>query len=260
MFATPHKLLGHKPKFDIGGDLVDYAVEGVHKLIDWWTGSAVPSKVSNFLKQHGDEPIESLKVVRVPIYKTLDLAVDIMSGGKFGQIKKRLGYDKFFHLLVVINGKWTLEKNELFNVKPYHKQTDEEEVNVPLGGKTLTISEFLQKASEGDEKAFYRDYDAFGANCQAMVIRLLSRNHLLTPDIQSFVKQDVESFVREMQPEVERAKNVTNVASLVNRLLQLVSGGRLSFAVGTRGVESDISKRKLVKTVVGGFRRNKSFM
>jgi len=243
----------HHRGYDVGGDLADAAVEAVHKIIDWWSGSPMPTKVSVFLKQHGEEPITSLKVARVPIYKTLDMAVDVMSGGKFGEIKKKLGYDKFFHLLVVINGKYVLEKNELFNVKTYTKQKDEESIDVPIPGD-VTISDFLKKASEGDEKAFYRDYDAFGANCQQMVIRLLSRNHLLTPAIQSFVKQDVESFVKEMKPTAERAKNVTNVASLVNRLLQLVSGGRLSFAKGSEGVPVKRSD------VIYGARRHKSLM
>lgn len=252
MFPRSH-YKKHTPKFDVGGDLVDAAAEAVHKVIDWWEGSPIPTKVSVFLKQHGDEKVSSLKVVRVPIYKTLDLAVDVMSGGKFGAIKKRLGYDKFFHLLVVINGKYVLEKNELFNVKTYSPQKDEESVDVPVSGD-LTISDFLKKASEGDEKAFYRDYDAFGANCQQMVIRLLSRNHLLTPAIQSFVKQDVETFVKEMKPTAERAKNITNVASVVNRLLQLVSGGRLSFAKGSEGVPIKRSDS------IYGARRHKSLM
>lgn len=257
MFPRSH-YKRQSPKYDIGGDLADAASEAIHKVIDWWTGSPIPTKVSNFLKQHGDEPIESLKVVRVPIYKTLDLAVDVMSGGKFGEIKKRLGYDKFFHLFVVINGKHALEKNELFNVKSYTPQKDEESVDVPLTNKGITISDFLKNASEGDEKAFYRDYDAFGANCQQMVIRLLSKNHLLTPTIQSFVKQDVETFVKELKPTAKRAKNITNVASVVNRLLQLVSGGRLSFATGTDSVP--INRRKMHYSMGHGIRRNKSFM
>ena len=251
-----HRVIRHpqrrKPSYSVGGDLVDAVTEAGHKLLDWWSGSAVPTKVANFLKSHGEEKIETLKVGRVPIYKTLDLAVDIISGGKFGQIKKQVGYDKFFHLFVVINEKWVLEKNELFNVKSYSKQAEEEDMAVPVKGD-LTISEFMRKASEGDEKGFYRDYDAFGANCQAMVLRLLSKNHLLTPAIQSFVKQDVEAFVKEMKPTQETAKTITNTASLVNRLLQLVSGGRLSFAHGTHDMSLNRGNKR--RYVLRGIRR-----
>jgi len=221
--------------YGVGGDLVDSAVEGVHKLLDWWTGSAIPPKVANFLKSNGEDKITSLEVARVPIWKTLDLALDIMSGGEFGKVKKKLNYDKMFHLYVIVNGKWILEKNELFNVKPYSSSKDEEKINVNVN-KDITISDFLKKASEGNEKSFYRDYDAFKSNCQDMVLRLLRSNGLLTNEISSFVKQPIEEIAKEIKPTTETAKNITNVGSLINRLLQLASGGKYSFAVGCRDI------------------------
>jgi len=240
-----------RPKYSAGGELVDAVVEGVHKIIDWWKGTAMPPVVENFLKSHGQEEITSLSVGRVPISKVLDLALDVMSGGEFGKVKKALAYDKMFHLFVVVNGKHKLEKNELFTVKPYSKSSDEEDVVVPLGDKKITISDFLKKASEGDEKSFYRDYDPFKRNCQDMVLRLLRSNGLLTPEVQGFVKQDVERFVRDLNAETrERASNITNVGSLVNRLLQIVSGGKLSLAVGGR-----VPKRSgLLRSRIVGFR------
>jgi hypothetical protein len=225
----------HRPKYSAGGELVDNVVEGIHKIIDWWKGTPMPDVVANFLKSHGEDEITSLTVGRVPISKVLDLALDVMSGGEFGKVKKALSYDKMFHLFVVINGKHKMEKNELFTVKPYSRSSDEENVSVPLGDKKITISQFLKKASEGDEKSFYRDYDPFKRNCQDMVLRLLRSNGLLTAEVQGFIKQDVERFVRDLNAETrEKAINITNVGSLVNRLLQLVSGGKLSLAVGGR--------------------------
>lgn len=219
-------------KYDTGGD-VDTLVEGVHKVLDWFSGSAMPPKVKNFLKSHGEEKITSLKVARVPISKVLDLVVDVISEGKYAQVKNKLGYDKMFHLFVIVNDKYILEKNELFNVKNYTKSKDEEVVNISLN-KDLTIGEFMRKASEGDEEKFYRHYDAFGDNCQAMVIRLLSKNGLLTDSVRTFVKQDVETIVKETGDTAKKAGHITNIGSILNRLLQMASGGKYSFSVGGR--------------------------
>jgi len=221
------------PKMATGSEDVSAVSEAVHKVIDWWSGTAIPPQVANFLKSHGEDKITSLMVGRTPISKTLDLALDVMSGGRFGEVKKKLGYDKFFHLFVVINGKHRLEKNELFNVIPYSKADGEEDMPVSLEGKDLTISEFMANASKGDEANFYRQYNAFGANCQAMVMKLLSRNHLVNGEIAHFVKQNVEEFAREHDL-VDKSKAITDVGSLLNRLLQLVSGGKKHFSVGGR--------------------------
>lgn len=219
------------PAMATGSEDVSAVSEAVHKVIDWWTGTPVPPQVAAFLKAHGEDKITSLMVGRTPISKALDLAIDVMSGGKFGQIKKKLGYDKFFHLFVVVNGKHRIEKNELFNIIPYSKADGEEDMPVSLEGKDLTISGFMSNASKGDETDFYRQYNAFGANCQAMVMKLLSRNHLVTADIVHFVKQNVEEFAREHDL-VDKSKAITDLGSVLNRLLQLATGGKKHFSVG----------------------------
>lgn len=223
----------NRPSHAKGAEDVSEASEAIHKVIDWWTGTTVPPQVANFLKSHGEDKITSLSVGRTPISKTLDLALDVMSGGKFGQIKKKLGYDKFFHLFVIINGKHRIEKNELFNIIPYSKGSEEEDIPVSLEGKDLTISQFMANASKGDETNFYRNYNAFGANCQAMVMKLLSRNHLVTAEIVQFVKQNVEEYAKEHDL-VDTSKAITDIGSIVNRLLQLVTGGKRHFSIGGR--------------------------
>lgn len=226
-------LYGDRKKLATGSEDVSAVSEAVHKVIDWWTGTAVPPQVANFLKKHGEDKITSLSVGRTPISKTLELALDVMSGGKYGQVKSKLGYDKFFHLFVIVNGKHRIEKNELFNIIPYSKAADEEDMPVSLEGKDLTISEFMSNASQGDETNFYRNYNAFGANCQAMVMKLLSRNHLVNADIAHFVKQSVEEYAREHDL-VDKSKAITDLGSVLNRLLQLATGGKKHFSVGGR--------------------------
>jgi len=219
-----------KRKFDSGG-----FIEGLHKALDWFTGSTIPVKVQNFLKTNGDTIISKLTVCRAPISKTLDLAIDIVSQGKFAQVKNKVGYDEFFHLKVVINDKFILEKNELFNTGPYvpDAKADLRDVSVLDG---LTISKFLENASKGDEENFYRHYQPFGANCQQMVKRLLEKNGLLTQELKKFIFQDVQEIVKAMPDTVKTATDITDVASLINRLVQLGSGGRVSLAIGDKNI------------------------
>ena len=232
-----------KRKYATGG-LVENFVEGAHKLIDWATGSVVPPKVSKFLKEHGQEKINSLVIGRAPISKVLDLAVDIMSGGKFAEIKKKIGFDQMFHLYLIVNNKYIFEKNDLFNITNYTKQKDEEHLEVPFN-KDITINEFIKKASSSDEKNFFRNYNAFKNNCQDMILKLLRSNGLLNESLSKFIKQDIEKLVEGVGGEtVETSKEVTDTGGLVNRLLQLVSNGRLSFARGTRNLKRRIRIRK----------------
>jgi hypothetical protein len=253
MLAVHKRIMKGRRKFDTGGD-VDALVEGAHKVLDWFSGSAMPPKVKNFLKEHGEEKITSLKVGRTPISKVLDLVVDVISAGEYAKVKKKLGYDKMYHLYVIVNDKFILEKNELFNVKSYSSSKDEEVINISLN-KDLTIGEFMRKASEGDEENFFRNYSAFGANCQMMVIRLLSKNGLLTDAARTFVKQDVETILKETGETSKKAEHITNIGSILNRLLQIASGGRLGFAVGNEDLGN--SGKGLISPKIK--RRSKSF-
>lgn len=228
-------------------------VEAGHDILDWLLGSSIPTKAQNFLKEHSDEKIDSLAIGRTPINKTLDLALDIMSGGKLGQIKKQLEYDKFFHLYIIVNKKWVFEKNELYNIKPYHPAKDEEVLEVPLK-KDLTIGELFKNASEGNEKAFWREYSPFTKNCQYSVIQILKKNGLMKSEYTDFIKQPLEEFLKEMHPTTELARKITNVGAIINRLLQYMSGGKysISLAVGTEELRP-IRKRRVKRGQVRRF-------
>ena len=233
MIRRPTQTGLFKPAYGIGGDIADAVVEAGHKFLDWFQGTQMPPKIQNFLKAHGEEKITGLKVGRAPVAKTIDLLLDVMSAGKYEAVKKKLSYDKFFHLYVIINDKYILEKNELFNQRAYSANKDEETINIAVN-KDITINQFVKAASEGNEKAFFRDYNAFAANCQDMIIKLLSSSGLLTSQARTFIKQDIKQVAEEIGDTTKTAKNITDIGSLLNRLLQIGSGGKLSFAVGGR--------------------------
>jgi hypothetical protein len=199
------------------------------EALDWLLGYET-TRFKAFLKAHGADTITSLTVGRVPILKAVRLGFDILTGGEFEKASKKLGVDNFFHLFLVINGKHVVEKNETVNVKPYSKASNEEDMTVPLKG-SLTIDELIKKAGGG--KDFWLEYNPITNNCQKWVTRVLSANGLLTSDLRSFINQDTEALLKEMpnyNPTL--VKDVVDTGSLVNRILQLTTGGRLGFATG----------------------------
>jgi hypothetical protein len=212
----------------VGGKVKSMGVGG--DILNWLLGYE-STRFKQFLKAHGQEKITSLKTGRSPIQKAVRLGFDLISGGAFEQAHKKLGVDNFFHLYLIINDKYIIEKNETVNYKPYTKQPQEETLSVPV--KDITIDQLVQNGAKGNEKSFWVEYNPLGNNCQQWVSKILSKNNLMTPEVSSFVNQDMEALLKELPGYVpETTKSITDVASFANRIIQKLTGGKLGFAIG----------------------------
>jgi hypothetical protein len=212
------------PSKSIGGD-----------VLNWLLGYE-STRFKAFLKAHGEEPITNLMIGRTPIAKAVRLGFDLITGGEFEKAHKKLGVDNFFHLFVVVNKKYRLEKNEVVNQLAWSKGEKEEDMEI-LVKEGLTIDQLIQNGAKGNEKTFWLEYQPLGNNCQAWVSMLLKKNGLMTSEANRFVNQDMEKLLKELPAyTAATSKDITDVASVVNRILQLTTGGRLGFAVG----ESDV--------------------
>jgi len=208
------------PSKSVGGD-----------VLNWLLGYE-STRFKAFLKAHGEEPITNLMIGRTPIAKAVRLGFDLITGGEFEKAHKKLGVDNFFHLFVVVNKKYRLEKNEVVNQLPWTKGEKEEDMEIPVK-EGLTIDQLIQNAAKGNEKTFWLEYQPLGNNCQAWVSMLLKKNGLMTSEANRFVNQDMEKLLKELPDYTAGvSKDITDVASVVNRILQLTTGGRLGFAVG----------------------------
>jgi len=224
LFPEPKPKKPKEETYGIGNDMLDYLI-GVE-----------PAKFKSYLKQHGEDKITKLTIYREPVSKGVNMLMDVISLGKYSEVKKKLPYDDFFHLGLIINGTHIIEKNEVANVRSYTKSPKEELMSVKLT-KSLTINEFIENASKGRERAFWREYNALSTNCQHWVSTLLSKSGLLNPHYSSFIYQDLGKLVESM-PSFSKtiATNLTDAGSAVNRLIQWISGGRLSLAIGSGDV------------------------
>jgi hypothetical protein len=210
-------------KYSIGGDILD------------WVIGVIPTKVKNFLKSHGDEKITSLELGRTPVEKYLTTVLNAISGNKFDELMKESGYDKFFHLYLIINDKYRIEKNQNINIIDYKKPKNEENLIVKVN-KDLTINELINNAAgntKESQKNFFREYNLFTNNCQDFLLKILSSNGLGNSETTKFIKQNTEKLLEGLDKKITSgAGHLTDVASGIDRAVQWLSGGKLSFETG----------------------------
>ena len=224
------------PHMGIGGD-----------ILNWLLGYET-TRFKQFLKAHGAEAITSIKVGRVPINSAVRLGFDILTAGKFEEAHKKLGVDNFFHLYMIINDKYVIEKNETVNERAWSAGTKGEEIESVSGAVNKSIDELIKNASKGDEKSFWLEYNPLSNNCQQFVTRVLRKNGLLTAGVNKWVNQDMEALLKELPHDTtEKTKEITDVASYINRILQFTTGGRAGFAIGSEGLRDTRENKRVPK-------------
>ena len=178
--------------------------------------------VRKWLEENVETPIHSLQVRRAPIARAINTALQVASQGHWEESKAKYGYDKMFHLALIVNNKSIMEKLERVHFEDkIDDPADAEFMDVFLG-KDLKIGEFVLKTEQlmGDN---YFTYDAFANNCQNFVGNMLSANGLMNEDLKAFIYQPVDELIKE-QPDYlhDFSKTLTNLGAIGN---QVMSGG-----------------------------------
>lgn len=182
------------------------------------------------LANYGNDPIKRMWVRRDPIQSILHKVLDAVTLGKWTEGRKKdVTFDQVYHLGIEVEvshgGKTkrlVVEKNAVINISPANAWTDDTEVlEVPLpAGEQLTLNGLLENAKKY-MKGDYFMYDAFKNNCQDYIMSILDANHLTTPELRAFVKQDLDNLVKEL-PEYTGAvaKAVTDIGALADVAMQ----------------------------------------
>jgi hypothetical protein len=166
-----------------------------------------------------DEPITSIKVGRMPISKGINTLLNVVTLGGWEKAKREVGYSDAFHLYLVINNKYRLERNHVIEMYPYRSNKDEELIDIPLGSKSgnLTLKEFLENTAKKVGPDLQR-YDAAKNNCQIAAEQFLRSNGLLTASASSFIKQDIQKVISKLPWYAQwLAKKATDTAHLVDK-------------------------------------------
>lgn len=205
----------------------------------------LPKRFRRFVKKHGREPITDIKMVRAPVGTPGVVAVQLITAGKWNELKQKAGYDEVFHTGILINGKYVIEKNEKLEAREepgYGSQGGKAETyDLDMGDQKgeITIAELLEKGRKKMGKDFYT-YNFLTSNCQDFVKSLAQASGFLDAEGLAWIKQDLKTLVEEM-PNVSKWLGVRltdtarNVGNLVEEAVAKRGGMIGQRRIGVRG-------------------------
>lgn len=183
---------------------------------------------TNILNKYGDNKIMVLQINRTPIFDSINKALNLISIGKWNELREKYNYDTMFHLSIVATiltneGKYIrilVEKNEQINISENVKiyPTTEMEI-IEASVKNLNLKTMLNNTLQKIGKEDFFIYSAFNNNCQKFIKNILISNDLYNSKLDKFVYQNIVDLVDELPAYVPRTANsITNLASWLKRL------------------------------------------
>lgn len=154
-----------------------------------------PPQVLKLLSKIGSEEVKSVKLIRTPLSASTRFLLNIASFGQLNQKLKEANIDQLFHLSMLINGRYELEKNEVIKmqINPNAVKSNSETLDVPIT-QYLTIQQVMNNTKEqmGNK---YGPYDGKYNNCSVFLSNVLSANGLENFQTEKFINQKtVELF------------------------------------------------------------------
>lgn len=180
--------------------------------------SNIPPPSRRMLAAHGDDPLVSLLVCRVPVIPAIQRVMNWLSLGQINRATRAAGYDQLFHLYLLARtnkGQYVrVEKNETINIVRAPGPKGEMRV-VPLPtDRAVTLNEMMAKGAQLMGPRFFI-YDSITNNCQVFVLSLLQASGLHTDT--AFIKQPAAEIVPKYLHGPSRA--ITDIASRASYLL-----------------------------------------
>lgn len=209
-----------------GGNVITDAYHGVKNRINAireGPSDKMPAKLRKFLDHHAGNKITKIQLGRKPVIKPVDIALNVLSLGKYREKQKMLNYDQVYHqyLLVTLDDGRTykLEKNQRAVSMPAKASDYQGQMfDVPVT-KELTLPQLVENASRGHESTFYK-YRAGQNNCQEFTRDLIVRNGLLPGDHERVQQQDSRQLLATL-PGGETVPNaITDLANVADRVIQ----------------------------------------
>ena len=159
-------------------------------------GDNMPYVVKRELGKYGQDTIKSITVGRTPIERAVKAAVSLLSGNKLNGALSKYNYEDLYHLFIIVvttrGVSIRMEKNA--TVQMYLGTMPRDAATVPVPNiPPDTRVEALYKDSS---KPGFWLYSAGTNNCQNHILNLLGAIGVLTPEIRTFVKQDVDKLGR----------------------------------------------------------------
>lgn len=151
-------------------------------------------------EQCKNEEITSIIVLRYPFDKWFYRTLHVISGFRFFNIMQQLGYTDLYHVNIVFNNRWILNKKgyivtleEITDDLLYSPENDVYEIL--LSDEKQTLETFLGKVYTNVGHTRFCEYHFPQNSCQTFVCSLLEHNGLMTEELKTFICQDAQVFI-----------------------------------------------------------------
>lgn len=180
----------------------------------------LPPAVREFLQKNGNEKITSIEIIRTPVENFLKNILSLVSFGTWKDAVRKAGYDDVFHLALILNGKYMLDKQEVIKIGQPKRTEKTQSLSVPVS-KDITFNELLDKTRQKMGDSNFTNYNAKTNNCQDFVLAMLEANGLMTEPAKEFIKQDaVKIFERTPSFTEKIAKVATDVGAIADKITE----------------------------------------
>ncbi|MBS1735274.1 MAG: hypothetical protein JSS98_01560 [Bacteroidetes bacterium] len=214
-------------QYEAGSMFSDFLTGTFDRLKGYYKGFRLdfPPKERAFLKLYGQYEITQITICRSPIHQALDSVLNILSLGKWDDLKTQYNFDKMFHLFLVIRlsnqHAVRLEKNEVVRIANTFKLDNDTEFDeIHLHGKKITLDELLRNTINAVGSKQFFIYSPWNENCQRFILDILHSNGLLDEQSKQFIYQDLTELIQEL-PAVTKVigQKVTDTAHALNLLV-----------------------------------------
>jgi len=158
------------------------------------------------ISKYGNNKIIEMNVYRTPLYSIINKFINTISFGSWSDLQKKYGYDKFYHLALVLtldnNKNIIIEKLDVINISDSYKTDATTEIKkvsnyIP---NTENLNTILASARSGlnNDKLWF-GYDPLTNNCQYFIKYLLEYNNLYNDELNNFIFQDISDLVKEFK-------------------------------------------------------------
>ena len=226
----------------VAGPVAGMATKFVLQRLKKRPAGVMPPSVRSFLEKKGDEKITSVEVIRTPLDAVSQGALAAVTLGTFNKAVQEAGYDAAFHLAMIVNGKYQIDKQEVIKVSQPQKSKKTETL-VLKETTDKTIREMFTAAQQlmGDGK--FTGYDAKTNNCQDFIMAMLQGADIASERAQLFVKQDAGAIFSKLPGFTQPvARAVTDMAAAANAAI--FGQGAIDIIQQGHGIKKLYKKKK----------------
>ena len=185
------------------------------------------NQINKILEKHGNKRILAIRIGRRPINEKVEKAFDIISLGKWSELRNKYYYDTLFHLFLIITLQdgtvVSLEKNSIVTMTENDSRCSMpgvECIQIEYPADSLSLDEFVKKPLERMGKQVYFIYDPFKQNCQLFVSEVLKTFGLLSDKAKEFIYQDITEIVERLPFYVKYiGKAVTDADATISKIV-----------------------------------------